>query len=951
MGIFRRKNDEAFKIQLEREAIDKMNNNYDDYTLPTELGGDDSDWTMRGKTKAPHTITADEINKKVNLSNPEPQPINTKTEKIPMSPSEDETPSGFLYNKMVAARNQKLEEITAKPEPVKKSEPTVIKPEPTPPVKEEIKKPLDIDAAIKELKESINLKPTEDTAPKSAPVVDVKTTAPTEPVKITPPTPEQAKKAEERRTSLLARCNAYLEDEEFGTAKIDTEKYKLESVESILEGFENRAAQRVNKKFSTASAPTLPSEPTLTLDLKADLTKNKVNTLEETTKEENLNDTIVIPTTIEQPAQEENEVKHIFMAPDLAKETDPDEYTDISSTRVMPNIESSSVPTTDDSGATSIFKAVSQNVLGMHTELPNLPEEGYEPQADDVAFDDYETVADKDSVNTSLKHSKKRLNLRAFITLLLLVPAVLLLTPVAASLTVNGMMPLYIAELIICFAAIGVNFNIVRGVAGLFTGDADPDLPAALSIIGTTIFAVVNLIFDGKLFGFSSVALLTLLISNLAKAGFYSRAIKNFEIISNSEFKKAVSILKNKNATKAIVGNAIEGGALICCGAETTNVHSFLKYTYCNNPVADKIKKVTLIGLIFGVAFALASIFIIGSVPFAFGIFAAVLVITAAPATLLITNLPFKMVNNRLGLYDAMLTGYRAADEFDLCNGIAVNCSDLFPEGTIRLVDMKLLSPNPFDQSMLDAAAIAEAIGSPIAGIFKQVSATSSYELKKPEVDSVIYEEKMGISGWVNDRRVFVGNRILMEAHGFSGLPPVELDKKIMRKGYFPVYLASDNIPCALLVVKYTDDEDVGYELRRLCNTGTTVLVHNCDPNISDDMLCDYFGLPEDTIAVMSKQGSDAYAQIVSHKEHRSAGAVYKSNVAGLFAILTASINVKKSISAMSVIYIIGVILGILGLGISLFTAFVGAVAPLPILAFQVAATLITCLPPLLKKP
>ena len=442
-----------------------------------------------------------------------------------------------------------------------------------------------------------------------------------------------------------------------------------------------------------------------------------------------------------------------------------------------------------------------------------------------------------------------------------------------------------------------------------------------------------------------------ILISNLAKAGFYSRAIKNFEIISNSEFKKAVSILKNKNATKAIVGNAIEGGALICCGAETTNVHSFLKYTYCNNPVADKIKKVTLIGLIFSVAFALASIFIIGSVPFAFGIFAAVLVITAAPATLLITNLPFKMVNNRLGLYDAMLTGYRAADEFDLCNGIAVNCSDLFPEGTIRLVDMKLLSPNPFDQSMLDAAAIAEAIGSPIAGIFKQVSATSSYELKKPEVDSVIYEEKMGISGWVNDRRVFVGNRILMEAHGFSGLPPVELDKKIMRKGYFPVYLASDNIPCALLVVKYTDDEDVGYELRRLCNTGTTVLVHNCDPNISDDMLCDYFGLPEDTIAVMSKQGSDAYTQIVSHKEHRSAGAAHKSNVAGLFAILTASINVKKSISAMSVIYIIGVILGILGLGISLFTAFVGAVAPLPILAFQVAATLITCLPPLLKKP
>ena len=102
----------------------------------------------------------------------------------------------------------------------------------------------------------------------------------------------------------------------------------------------------------------------------------------------------------------------------------------------------------------------------------------------------------------------------------------------------------------------------------------------------------------------------------------------------------------------------------------------------------------------------------------------------------------------------------------------------------------------------------------------------------------------MGISGWVNDRRVFVGNRDLLLAHGFSGLPPAELDKKIMRKGYFPAYIASDNILCALLVVKYEPDENIAYEIQRLANTGTTILVDNCDPNINSKMLADYLLTP-----------------------------------------------------------------------------------------------------------
>jgi len=298
-----------------------------------------------------------------------------------------------------------------------------------------------------------------------------------------------------------------------------------------------------------------------------------------------------------------------------------------------------------------------------------------------------------------------------------------------------------------------------------------------------------------------------------------------------------------------------------------------------------------------------------------------------------------------------MITGYRAADELELCNGIAISSDALFPDGTIRLVDMKLLSPNPFDQSILDAAALATAIHSPLAGIFKQMDTSKSYDFSKQQVDSVIYEEKMGISGWVNDRRVFVGNRDLLIAHGFAGLPPAELDKKIMRKGYFPIYIASDNIPCALLVVKYEPDENIIYEMQRLANTGTTIIVDNCDPNINAKMLADYFTLYSETIFVMNKQGSDFYKALTPHKEHRNAGAAYKSRIEGLLAALTASINIKKYISRMSAFYVCSIILSLLAVTACIFSSLTQLITPFNILMLQLLMTIITLLPPLLRKP
>ena len=129
MGLFKRKKDEDVKIQLERESLDKINNHEDDgYTLPFEMVPDDSIWNISGKTKAPHTITAEELNgqaKNHKKTDDLGSDDTSVTEKIPMSSEENNTsPSEFLFKKMVESRNKNTDNSVSNEETITVKEET-----------------------------------------------------------------------------------------------------------------------------------------------------------------------------------------------------------------------------------------------------------------------------------------------------------------------------------------------------------------------------------------------------------------------------------------------------------------------------------------------------------------------------------------------------------------------------------------------------------------------------------------------------------------------------------------------------------------------------------------------------------------------------------------------------------------------------------------------------------
>ncbi len=998
MGLFGKKNkDDAFKAQLEKEALERLNENDDlDYILPLEPNDALSGISPIGHSKvhAKSVITPEEIMGHKLSENEDTPSLETthfvKEENIKMNAEKPKASADFLYSLMnetrenatknvvkaeevtpVSPKNEtddiskQIQEIIDKTESaIKPTAPEAIK---TPEVSveeklpEEKSKSLDFESLFNELKaESAkysklkaerkeeknvseeasgftdNLNETKEVVETPVPAKDSLSAESIEEIELVA---EENDVIDKKPISLVDKCNAYLTDETSGEIrKEDAEKYKLESVESILKSLEERASKRFN--FSSSQ----------TVDLNTNDVNNLLKELKTEKNEDSFNEQELSAQADEKNAaeekQEDNDSTMVF---DAVDENSVKHYFDGSTQSEEPEIQTS--PLKDIDG-TQIFDSIYSDEEDNEEVIEEIFSSKNALAREDDEEEQTEDLFESEDKNKILKHLKKLSTvslLKSFLTFVLFVSSLLFLTPIANEIKNMGLNVYH--GLLLCFVILSalINTDIFRSIFDFIKGKHNTDLPFAISTVSIFAYTLIQATTSSEQFSLVPLYILSLFAASASKASRLKRIYKNSLFVYNAPSKKAITLLDNAASTNAIVGNALDSGALICYSKSTKNVEQFVKKSFCADPNSKKIVSLSLVLAAAGLVISIINLILTGSIVDALSLLTLLLLVVSAPSTLVLTDFPIASALKRLNCYGATLSGYATVSKLDASNTLATDSKELFPNGTIRLVDMKALSNVSVYQAILDAIALTENIGSPLAEMFKQAMDAPS---DKPlEVDSAVYEDKMGVSGWVNDRRVFVGNRILMESHGFNNIPEIELDKKIMRKGYFPVYVATDNSPAVLFVVKYFADDEIMYELKRLCNTGTTVCVKNCDPNISAEMLCDYFGLYKDSIYVMSRHGSDQYSLITKEAESYEAGAVCTKSVCGLFATLTAAINIKRLSSVLFILYTVCSILGFLLATLVAFSGILTTISPLIFLLVQLGLSAITFLPVILKRP
>lgn len=630
--------------------------------------------------------------------------------------------------------------------------------------------------------------------------------------------------------------------------------------------------------------------------------------------------TKVIPTIPDEP-EIEPPAPPVPVTPPEPEEQLPDQLSLEEMVRVEdiePDEQTEQEPGSDESPEELLQRTRQEKVreftLGGEEEEENEPEDEYRDESEqEPVIEEFHNYEDSRDIAEEL-HFRSRSSLMTLLFSGLVELALLLLTLLTA---LAGESPLsavgYLtAQLFGLGLIMGLNYKVVgRGLSGLFMLRANSDTAPAL--VGAVAFLDVIFRFtdaQAALPFWAPLAGLTLVFSAV---GHYLQAQsvrRNFAFVSYRGDKYAATLIEEENAVQEIGRRAAgTGEASVGYFHRTGFLTDYLVNASEDHQGDDWSRWLTPTAL--GVSGLLSLLALLtGGVDGFFGwmtVFTGLLCLTM-PATQLAVQLPLSSCGRVMLSRGGFLVGWKAVRQFGQLDALVVDMADLYPDESMLLHGIKTFSGTHIDEAILSAASLVVRSGGPLAMIFRRIIENKEELLS--EVESLVYEQGMGLSGWVDGRRVFVGNRRLLQNHGVD-VPSADYEARYAKDGRQLVYLSVAGQLSAMFVVSYLPDPEIQDALQDLSRSHVTLLVRSCDPNITTLDLCESFGLDEYYVDVLPAAAGRAYVQL-TEQASETMPAVMASNghILGTAWALSVCRNLRIKTLIALVVQLLGAGLG-----------------------------------------
>lgn len=576
--------------------------------------------------------------------------------------------------------------------------------------------------------------------------------------------------------------------------------------------------------------------------------------------------------------------------------------------------------------------------------------DGALPEEEEVEIEDYTSYQETQTVAAELKYrcrtSLLSLIFSSVLELGLLLATLLTVAVEQPPIPVAGYLIIHLFALLLIM---GLNYStLVRGFSGLFTLRANNDTAPAVAGVVCLVDVILHLMNPAIALPFWTP--LAGLILVMSAAGHYAHEMcvqRNFSFVSHPSDKYAAAVIEEEGALQEIGRRAVsDGEASVAYFRRTDFLTDFLTNAYDEDRSDDWSRLLTPIAL--GIVLLTSLLSFLGeSVSNAWDwltVFTG-MICMAMPVTLLAVQMPLSRTCRHMLSRGGFLNGWKAVDCFGEPDALVVDVADLYPDESMKLHGIKTFSGAHIDEVLLTAASLVVRSGGPLSMIFRRIIENNEDLLY--EVDSLVYEQGMGLSGWVDGRRVFVGNGRLLQNHGVD-VPSADYEARYMKDGRRLVYLAIGGQLSAMFVVSYLADPDIQSALQDLCRSRVTLLVRSCDPNITTSDLCDCFELDEYYVDVLPASAGRQYMQLTESKVE-SLPAVMASNghILGTARVLFACHGLKTKATIALLVQTAAAALGVL---LCLWWALQGTLSLFQPLVLMLVSFLLTWLAPLFRR-
>lgn len=579
-----------------------------------------------------------------------------------------------------------------------------------------------------------------------------------------------------------------------------------------------------------------------------------------------------------------------------------------------------------------------------------------------VTVEDYTAKEDAKSILYELNLNIKRLFTRTVVmtVVTLLQLAITLLVCIIPGTLLSGIAyaPVVYAIINLLFAG-GVIFinriTIYSGLTPLVKLRGNSDTALAVAAVVMAVQAVVAMFrlpgmteFSVSFYGI--VVTLGFLSNCIGKLMMVLRVKDNFKFIINENPTHAVKIYTNEDIAAKMLSGTVTDSPIIAYQHKTGFLSNFLKISYAPDPsedLAGKIAPVTaivslIVAVLYGVIFTTFS----GAVDTLSVLTAVSIPLCTLPAV----NLPIRLLCKRLNKQGAMIAGYPSVKQFCDTNAVMIDSRELYPEGCVKLDGIKTFANHRTDESVLAAAAVLREAQSPLATAFDR-NILHREGVVLPEVETVLYEDGMGLVGRVGGERILVGNRELMHKYNIE-TPSLDYEEKYHIEGRTLTYLAQAGELVSMFVTTYTPDREIVDALVAGEACGLSYLVRTTDCNITSDSIADHFGLFHRTVKVLPTGLGNVCREAQSQTEEKSRAYLgTRGKISSVVRGIAGCVRIKGNISLAIVIQLIALILGMLLMGTLCLYAGNEVLGTLQVLIYSVFWALAAIITPLIQKP
>ena len=633
--------------------------------------------------------------------------------------------------------------------------------------------------------------------------------------------------------------------------------------------------------------------------------------------------------------------------------------------QIQPEPEKPVKPKTEkkkNSKASEAKKAIKKKtqMLKLFSDDEDLDNDDFYLNDENREIEEYSSKNDEREIRSEINNNYRKLTFRSVIVAIGLVFSITLdilvgvMSETFMNMPFGWLLVAFLNAIILCVCVVTCYVPIINGLIPLRHFKANSDTSLAVASFAGILQAFVSFFspqsfINGYLHYYTTLVILGLLLNCIGRMLIITRVHDNFKfIMKNPELYAGKIYTDERNAKRMFMGAPLNK-PLIAYRKKTKFLSNFLQLSYAPDPSENIAAKIAPITSVIAIAAALLYAFIGGGVAEGASAFVLFAIILTPVCQLIAVNLPIKKLCSAVVKKGSMVTSYESVKQFCDTNAIIVDANDLYPSGTVTMSGIKTFSGSKVDDAIRGAAAVMFAVKAPMSSMFDNIIKSKRDTL--PHVESVIYEDGLGLVGWVAGQRILLGNRRLLEAHGIK-VPSVEYEKKYTDKSKQAVYLSLGGELVAMFIVTYKGSSYIAEELRNLEQNGVTILVRTIDSNITQDRIAEDFGVFYRSVKILpTGLGNITKEMTDTPDEETRAYIATKGGIQSFARAISGCIRIKSNVTLSIFLQMAGIILGFVLVGVITFISGIARLNILELLIMYVFCIIVGIVAPTIRKP